>query len=113
MQYYASNGSGFKAAYRDTGSEGFPIGGCGAEQTHHFSFYLSLGINATANGFAAIGNAAVFTYGVARDNAGDQRLSRAAFKYGVGLGTGQLKLKNIGAWIRENICDKEDHGLYN
>lgn len=45
MQYYASNGSGFKPEFRDTGKEPFPIGGYDAEQTHHFSFYLSLGIN--------------------------------------------------------------------
>jgi hypothetical protein len=53
MNYYASNGSGFKAVYRDTGNEEFPIGGYGSEQTHHFSFYLSLGVNATANNFTA------------------------------------------------------------
>jgi hypothetical protein len=40
-----------------------------------------------------LGNAAIFTYGVARDNAGDQRLSRAAFNYGIALGLGQSKLK--------------------
>ena len=43
--YYRSNGSGFQERYRDTGTEPDPIGGRYADQTHHFSFYLSVGIN--------------------------------------------------------------------
>jgi hypothetical protein len=108
MEYYASNGSGFKPQYRDTGHEGFPIGGYGAEQTHHFSFYLSLGINTGITN----SNAAIYAYGYARDNEGDQRLSAAAYNYGLQLRNRPEGLAKIGNWIRRNICSSGGHGLY-
>jgi hypothetical protein len=108
MRYYASNGSGFKLQYRDTGTEDFPIGGLGAEQTHHFSFYLSLGINSRSTN----SNFAIYTYGYSNDNGGDQRLSAAAYNYGLQLRNRPKKLAGIGKWIRRNICTREGHGLY-
>lgn len=107
MEYYASNGSGFKPQFRDTGNEGFPVGGYGAEQTHHFSFYLSLGINTKLTN----SNFAIYVYGYRRDNAGDQRLS-AAYNYGLQLRNRPQGLGQIGNWIRRNICSSGGHGLY-
>ena len=108
MEYYASNGSGFKPQFRDTGNEGFPIGGYGAEQTHHFSFYLSLGINTRITNT----NAAIYAYGYSRDNTGDQRLSASAYNYGLQLRNRPEELRKIGDWIRRNICSSGGHGLY-
>ena len=46
------------------------------------------------------------------DNAGDQRLGRAAFEYGLRLRRHPEELGNIRNWIRRNICTPEGHGLY-
>lgn len=113
MAFYAQNGSGFQERYRDTGTEGGLIGGRDAEQTHHFSFNLSAGINARVDIYEA------GQWGIRPslnvpipDNAGDVRLGEAAFNQGVYLRRHQTQLKNIGKWIRRNICTNEGHGLY-
>jgi hypothetical protein len=111
--YYASNGSGFKEEYRDTGTEPFPLGGRNAEQTHHFSAYLSMGINGRLDIYEA------GQYGIRPSltlpqphNAGDQRLGRAAFEYGLHLRRRPGDLKDVRRWILRNICKGEGHGLY-
>ncbi|HKO99202.1 MAG TPA: DUF4214 domain-containing protein [Pyrinomonadaceae bacterium] len=111
--YYASNGSGFKEEYRDSGPEPFPIGGRNADQTHHFSAYLSMGINGRLDIYLA------GQYGIRPsltlpqpDNAGDQRLGRAAFEYGAYLRRHPNELANIRSWIRRNICTPRGRGLY-
>jgi hypothetical protein len=100
----ARNGSGFKEEYRDTAAEPFRIGGQNAEQTHHFSAYLSMGINGRLDIYEA------GQYGIRRltlhhpDNAGDQRLECVAFEYGLHLTKHPEELKNIRSWILRNIC---------
>jgi hypothetical protein len=93
--------------------EPFPMGGRNAEQTHHFSAYLSMGINGRVDIYEA------GQYGIRPsltlpqpDNAGDQRLGRAAFEYGLHLRRHPEELKNIRRWILRNICTGEGYGLY-
>lgn len=106
--YYASNGSGFKEEYRDTGTEPFPAGGRNAEQTHHFSAYLSMGINGRFDIYEAGQYGIRPSLTVPRpDNAGDRRLGQVAFEYGLDLRRHPEKLKNIRSWIRQNICTSE------
>ena len=76
MKYYASNGSGFKMQFRDTGPEEFPLGGYGAEQTHHFSFYVSLGINTSHKNL----NIAIYIFGYLGDNEGGPTFKRGSFQ---------------------------------
>jgi hypothetical protein len=61
-------------------------------------------------------NGADLTYVLAdlkKDNDGDKRLSRAAFNAGYELLRHPKELRNVGKWIRENICTgSQGHGLY-
>ena len=111
--YYASNASGFKEEYRDTGTEPHPIGGRHSDQTHHFSAYLSMGINGRVDIYLAGQHGLRPELRLPRsDNAGDKRLGQAAFEYGLSLRRDPKKLSGIGDWIRKNICNREGEGLY-
>lgn len=111
--YYASNGSGFKEEFRDTGPEPHPIGGRDADQTHHFSAYLSMGLNARYDIYVAGQYGLRFQLKKPKpDNQGDQRLGKVAFEYGSYLRNNPKQLSNIGQWIRDNICTGAGRGLY-
>lgn len=100
---YAANGSGFREEFRDTGTE--PSGGRDADQTHHFVAYFSIGIND--------GSLTYLLADLREDNAGDKRLAEAAFNYGYELRLHPRKLRNVGNWIRNNICTgSQGHALY-
>ena len=94
-------GAGFRSDFKDSGTETY--GGPDADQTHHFSAYLSLGINALWP---------VAKYHEWGDNTGDQNLARAAYYLGEQIRKGNFQLKNIGQYIRENICSGPGRGLY-
>ena len=94
-------GAGFRSDFKDSGTETY--GGPDADQTHHFSAYLSLGINALWP---------VKKYHERGDNTGDQNLGRAAYYLGEQIRKGNFQLKDIGQYIRTSICSKPGRGLY-
>jgi hypothetical protein len=95
-------GAGFRADFKDSGREPSPIGGPDADQTHHFSAYLSLGIN---------GLWPIKKYHEWGDNSGDQNLGRAAYYLGEQLRKRKFQLKNIGNYVRTSICSGPGRGF--
>ena len=91
-EYYRAQ-SGFKSKFWESGT----TTGDERDQTHHFTAMLSMGINGWHWGS---------TWHNVHDNAGDQRLTNAAYEIGVKLRQDPLNsLRNIGKIIRERICD--------
>ena len=97
-------GQGFQSRYQDSDPvlppPGQDIHGPTADQTHHFSAHLSLGIN---------GRPFANAFGNFNDNQGDQDLGTAAYEIGAKLRgmsrRGNMNgLKIIGEYIRRNIC---------
>ncbi len=101
-EYPYVGGEGFRQDFKDSGNEPPPIGGPSADQTHHFSAYLSLGINALWE---------VKKYAERGDNEGDQNLGRAAYWLGQQLRRQKYPLKNVGHYIRTSICSGPGRGF--
>jgi YD repeat-containing protein len=104
-----TGGDGFRNEYKDSGSDPDPLqAGPKADQTHHFAAFLSLGIN-------QFKLAEIYQNGIFRkDNQGDLNLSAAAYALGTKLyfQKNDHLLKNVGLYIRRNICAGRGHGLY-
>jgi hypothetical protein len=90
--------TGFRQEFRDTGEH---AAGEFVDQTHHFAFYLSMGINENGSGSLWAAQRAHR----ARDNQGDANLGRAGYEMGTGLRDDLGRLGNIGDMIRQTICD--------
>jgi hypothetical protein len=90
--------TGFRQEFLDTGKHS---AGELVDQTHHFAFYLSMGIN--ENGSGALWAAQRMHR--ARDNQGDANLGKAGYEMGTGLRDNPNTLGNIGDMIRKTICD--------
>ena len=95
------DGSGFRNDFKDSGSDG-----PNSDQTHHFSAYLSLGVN-NDSGLQWL----MKRYHMSGDNTGDQNLGRAAYYDGTQLRADPNRLRNIGNEIRQNICSGPGRGL--
>lgn len=84
--------TGFRGVFLDTGDYRSPLV---VDQTHHFSMYLSAGIN----------NQSVLSkLHASRDNAGDSRLGMAAFQLGAALAADPQQLGNVGSSIISTYC---------
>ncbi len=90
--------TGFRAEFRDSDP---PPPGEVVDQTHHFAFYLSMGVN--ENGSGALWSAAQAHR--VRDNRGDNNLGKLGYDMGYGLRKDPSTLKNIGNTIRNGVCD--------
>jgi len=99
VDHYYLGETGFRPEFMDTGQNG---AGQLVDQTHHFAFYLSVGINANAIGPL---RAAQWMHRQ-RDNQGDANLGRAAFEMGRNLRNSPTGLQSIGSFIRSAICDQ-------
>lgn len=104
-------GEGFQPRYQDSGPvlppPGQHINGPTADQTHHFSAHLSLGINRRklANAWRNL-----------FDNQGDASLGQAAYEIGRKLSGAAERgnvvgLRRIGDYIRQRICHSRGRGL--
>jgi hypothetical protein len=102
--YYLGE-TGFKVQYMDTGADMIQ-GHSNADQTHHFTAMFSAGINTT--GVSWLG-ATAHNF---NDNAGDQRLTNAAYSLGSRLESNPNLLRKIGALIRSEICDPKTRGKH-
>jgi hypothetical protein len=102
--YYLGE-TGFKVPYMDTGADMIQ-GHSNADQTHHFTAMFSAGINTT--GISWLG-ATAHNF---NDNAGDQRLTNAAYDLGSRLESNPNLLRKIGALIRSGICDPKTRGKH-
>jgi len=102
--YYVGE-TGFKVQYMDTDPEELAKHS-DADQTHHFTAMFSGGLN-------SIGiNAIASTFHNVNDNAGDQRLTNAAYDLGSRLESNPNLLRRIGALIRSEICDPKTRGKH-
>jgi len=79
------------------------------DQTHHLAFYVSMGIN--ENGSGALW-AAQRVHRI-QDNDGDARLGKAGYEMGTALRDDPSKLGDIGAMIRNAICDPNRSPAHN
>jgi YD repeat-containing protein len=102
--YYLGE-TGFKVQYMDTGADMIK-GHSNADQTHHFAAMFSSGINTT--GVSWLGSAAHNF----NDNAGDQRLTNAAYDLGSRLQSNPNLLRKVGSLIRSEICDRKTRGKH-
>ena len=92
--------TGFRQEFLDTGQH---APGELVDQTHHFAFYLSMGVN--ENGSGALWSAQRAHR--ARDNQGDANLGRAGYEMGTGLRDNPGRLSDIGDMIRKAICNPD------
>ena len=90
--------TGFRPEFRDTGTHG---PGEFVDQTHHFAFYLSMGINENGSGALWAAQRAHR----ARDNQGDANLGRAAYDMGRMLKRDPSLLRVIDQIIIVSICE--------
>jgi hypothetical protein len=102
--YYLGE-TGFKVRYMDTGADMLE-GHSNADQTHHFTAMFSAGLNSTGI------NAIASTFHNVNDNAGDQRLTNAAYDLGSRLESNPNLMRRISALIRSEICDPKTRGKH-
>jgi len=103
-RYYFGE-TGFKPEFMDTGQH---APGDLVDQTHHFAFYLSVGVNASSIGALRVAQ----WLHRQQDNTGDANLGRSAFEMGKNLRNAPSGLQNIGDSIRSAICDQNRHPMH-
>ena len=97
--------TGFKPEFMDTGQH---TPGQFVDQTHHYAFYLSVGINANTIGPLRVAQ----WLHRQQDNIGDANLGKAAFQMGRNLRNSPSGLQNIGDFIRSAICDQNRNPVH-
>ena len=97
--------TGFKTEYMDTDANELAKHS-NADQTHHFEAFFSAGIN------GGVLNRISLSYHNWGDNTGDQNLANAGYDLGAQLQEDPKKLRNVGAMIRKNICNRANRGKH-
>ena len=96
---YYKGQTGFRSEFREMDRKGNPEPGF-HDQTHHFAFYLSMGINENGSGALAVAQ----RLHRAQDNEGDARLGKVAYNIGRGLLSDPIGINRIGETIQSAVC---------